>query len=149
MPHKISDYMTPLPYTIGEDIPLNEAIQKMKEHRIRHLPVLKGGALVGVLSDRDIHLVLSIHPNPTDLKVGDVMTDGAYAVTEDSLLDAATEVMFSEKYGCVIVTNESGKTIGIFTANDALDVLTRTLRGTPKEASSQKKCCGSGNHKHH
>lgn len=147
MTHKISDCMTPLPYTIGEDIPLSQAIERMREHKIRHLPVLKAGKLVGVLSERDINLVLSLSPRATELKVGEVMTEGAYSVNTDTFLDEATEEMFKKKYGCPVVTNDSGKTVGIFTALDALEVLTRALRETRAENPIEKKCCGS--HKHH
>ena len=45
---KIDKYMTPMPHTIGYDIPLKTALEMMRNHGIRHLPVQKGGKLVGV-----------------------------------------------------------------------------------------------------
>ena len=50
--------MTPFPYSIDVDAPLAAAHQLMREHAFRHLPVTEGGALVGMLSDRDIKLIL-------------------------------------------------------------------------------------------
>ena len=44
--------MTPAPRTIGFDIPLEKDREMIHEHKIRHLPVLKGGKLVGILSER-------------------------------------------------------------------------------------------------
>jgi acetoin utilization protein AcuB len=53
----IQKYMTPMPHTIGSDQSLQKAHELMREFKIRHLPVLKGGKLVGILTDRDIALV--------------------------------------------------------------------------------------------
>lgn len=130
----ISKCMSPSPHTIGEDIKLNEAIHRMHEFHIRHLPVLRGGKLVGILSDRDVKLALSVHPQATDLKVGDVMTEDVYAVSPNTPLDEATEEMFRNKYGCSVVQEANGKTIGVFTANDAVKVLTAVLRDVPVTA---------------
>jgi len=131
----ISQCMTPSPHTIGEDIALSKAVQFMGEFKIRHLPVLKGGKLVGILTDRDVSLALSLHPQATDLKVGDIMTEDAYAVTPQTPLHEATDAMFRNKYGCTVVQDGHGKTVGIFTAVDALKIVTDVLRqntkGTP------------------
>lgn len=125
----LDEVMTKSPHTIGEDIKLSEAIHRMREYHIHHLPVLNAGVLVGILSDRDVKLALSVHPEATDLKVADVMTEVAYAVPPETPLDEATAQMAKHKYGCTVVQNSSGKTIGIFTANDAVRVLTNVMRG--------------------
>lgn len=124
----ISEYMTVSPHTIGEDIILSKAIHQMREFGIRHLPVLRAGELVGVISDRDVKLALSIHANAGDLKIGDVMSDNVYWVTPETPVDKVTETMFREKFGCTVIRRHDGKTVGIFAANDALKVLTILLR---------------------
>ena len=40
--------------TVGEDVSLEKASKLMKEHSIKHLPVVKNGRLTGIVSDRDL-----------------------------------------------------------------------------------------------
>src|SRR5690242_1905417 len=53
----VDRYMTPSPHTIGQDEPLSAAHELMRAHSIRHLPVLEGRALVGLVSLGDLHLL--------------------------------------------------------------------------------------------
>ena len=55
---QIIAFMTPFPYSVEVDAPLEEAHKLMREHNFRHLPATCVGALVGILSDRDIKLAL-------------------------------------------------------------------------------------------
>ena len=50
----VKDFMTEMPHTINEDLSLKKAMEMMHEYGCRHLPVLHGGKVVGILSDRDI-----------------------------------------------------------------------------------------------
>ena len=129
--YPIKKYMTQTPRTIGEDIPLSKATEMMRDHRIRHLPVLLGGKLVGILSDRDIKLALSIHPSAKDIKVGDIMTEEPYSVTEDCPLDQVVAEMSKHKFGCAVIEDGHGHVTGVFTAVDGLELLGEWLRKEP------------------
>ena len=118
----IEKVMTPMPHTVGNDIPVKTAYDLMKQHRIRHLPVQKGGELVGVITDRDIKLATSFS-GPTELTVEDVMTPDPYSVAPRAALDEVGLEMAEHKYGCAIVRQDNGKVVGIFTAIDALRYL--------------------------
>ncbi len=50
----VSDWMTKKVYTVEPDEYLSDALSVMKEQAIKHVPVVKGGKLKGILSDRDI-----------------------------------------------------------------------------------------------
>lgn len=50
-------YMTRQPWTIRKDAKMSQAHALMRAHRIRHLPVLEAGKLVGIVSDHDLHLI--------------------------------------------------------------------------------------------
>ena len=71
----IQKYMTTTPHTIGGEQTLAKAEKFMREHKIKHLPVLEGGKLVGILSDRDVKLVESfLDVNPEKVRVDDAYT---------------------------------------------------------------------------
>ena len=57
----IRDAMTRSVHTIGASLTLADAARMMKKHKIRHLPVLEGNALVGLLSDRDVQEIGRAH----------------------------------------------------------------------------------------
>lgn len=124
---EISKYMTTIPHTIGSDQSLEKAIEVMSKFKIRHLPVLSAGKLVGILSDRDVRLVESFR----DVDVRKVKVDEAYSpdpyITspKSSLADVCSE-MASHKYGCALVC-DNGKLVGIFTWIDALNAFNELL----------------------
>lgn len=123
----IKDFMTPSPHTIRNDQPLGAARQLMREHGIRHLPVLQEGRLVGILSERDLHLLETM----TDLDllripVEDAMTQEVFAVGPDEPLARVIERMSRQKIGSAVVV-EGRDVVGVFTTIDALRVLRRML----------------------
>jgi acetoin utilization protein AcuB len=124
---KIQKYMTPMPHTIGKDIPLKKAFEMMRENRIRHLPVQDGGHLVGVITDRDIKFASSF-AGAAELNVEDAMTPDPYKVSPDALIEDVASAMAEYKYGCAIVEQGNGKVVGIFTEIDALRALAELLK---------------------
>jgi acetoin utilization protein AcuB len=118
----IQKFMTPMPHTVGRDIPIKTAVTMMREHRIRHLPVQDGGKLVGVLTDRDIKLAASFEGSE-DLVAEEVMTPDPYTVSPETPADQVAKEMAEHKWGCAIVQQSNGKVVGIFTAVDGMRVL--------------------------
>lgn len=127
----IHKYMTPMPHTIGQDIPLKTALDMMRDGGFRHLPVQNAGKLVGILTDRDIKLAFSF-ANTEKLTVEEVMTSDPYTVSPDMPLNRVVEQMAEHKYGCAVVKQENGKVVGIFTAIDALRAFGETLSSNYK-----------------
>jgi acetoin utilization protein AcuB len=119
----IRDFMTALPHTIGRKQSLASAQETMRLKGLRHLPVLDGGRLAGVLSQRDAYFVETIAGvDPERVPVEEAMSVDVYSVAPDTpLLDVAAE-MADHKYGCAIVT-EGTHVVGIFTVVDALRAL--------------------------
>jgi acetoin utilization protein AcuB len=121
--------MTTSPHSVGQEQTLAVAHQIMREHRIRHLPVLHGGHLVGMLTERDLHLVETLKDvDPTKVTVEDAMSTQVYCVEPDTGLDAVTREMAEHKYGSAVVM-QNQKVVGIFTTVDACAALAELLVG--------------------
>jgi acetoin utilization protein AcuB len=120
--------MTSKPWTIDRFATVDEAERIMREHAIRHLPVLDGRDLCGIVSDRDLHLVRNLlETDPANLRVELAMTDRPFVVTSDTALDEVVEIMGTQKYGSVVVVGHDGVE-GIFTAIDACEALAQILQ---------------------
>lgn len=92
----------------------------MREHGVRHLPVLRSGRLVGVLTQRDLYFVESIAGVDVDIdQVTDAMTNDVYVVAPNATLREVARVMGERRFGCAVVM-EGERVLGIFTVTDAL-----------------------------
>ncbi len=119
--------MTKLPHTIGKEQTLTMAHTLMRSHHIRHLPVLDGGRVVGVVSDRDLNLLETLRDvDPDDVAVEDAMTPDPFTCSPTESLSSVARVMAEKKYGAAVVT-EGHKVVGVFTAVDGLRVLSEIL----------------------
>jgi acetoin utilization protein AcuB len=119
----IRDYMTKGAHSIGPKQTLAVAHRIMRDNHIRHLPVLDAGKLIGVISDRDLHLVETLDDvDPETVPVEDAMSEQPYAVGPEAHLDTVARTMAEHKYGCAVVLYK-GKLLGVFTTVDALRAL--------------------------
>lgn len=123
----IEKYMTTTPHTIGADQTLAKAEIMMREYRIRHLPVLDGGKLIGIISDRDIKLVESLKDvDPEKVTVAEATSEALYTVGPKTPLNEVCAEMALHKYGSVLILDNK-KLVGIFTWVDALQALNELL----------------------
>jgi CBS domain-containing protein len=131
----IGSVMTRLPFVVSIDDGIDVVESIMKEHGVHHVPVVDGDTLVGIVSQRDVALLL----NPA-LSFGDrrrvrtrsVCTRDPYVVDEEEPLDRVVLEMAERHLGSAIVARD-GQVIGIFTVTDACRVLSRLLRGALSE----------------
>jgi acetoin utilization protein AcuB len=132
MKTSIRKFMTADPHTIGQEQSLTVAHRMMREHRVRHLPVLEGGKLVGLLSQRDLLLIETLRDvDPDKTTVEEAMTRDVYLAAPNTPLEEAARVMAEHKYGSAIVVDR-GKIAGVFTTVDALSALVQLLGDEPK-----------------
>jgi acetoin utilization protein AcuB len=125
----VAELMTAAPHCIGADQTLSLAAKRMNELRVRHLPVLMGGELLGVVSERDIALVRSVMPERLEqVTVEEAMTAVPYCVSPDAELSDVARHMARRKLGSAIVVKH-GKVLGVFTTTDALHALSALLEG--------------------
>lgn len=102
------------------ELELSIAANVMKQHQIRHLPVVQAGRLVGILSDRDL---LSREPIPAGLLCGEAMTPAPVTCTSATPVGQVAGLMIEHKIDCVPVVDEGGKLIGLVTSTDLLALL--------------------------
>ncbi len=124
----ISSFMTKSPMTIGVGATLAAARDRMNQHGVRHLPVMRGGELVGLLSQRDIQLLEGIRGvEPKEALVEEAMTVDVLAVDPDTALAAVARLMAKRKCGSAVVVHQR-EVLGIFTTVDALSAIDALLR---------------------
>ena len=132
MKQTIRKFMTTNLHTIGQEQTLAVAHRMMREYRVRHLPVLAGGKLVGVVSQRDLHLIETLRDvDPATTMVEEAMTMDVYVAQPNTPLDEAARVMAENKYGSAVVVDRD-KIVGMFTTIDALSALARLLEDKEK-----------------
>jgi acetoin utilization protein AcuB len=133
----IENFMTRSVHTIGTKSPLTEAHRMMNDHGIRHLPVLEGGRLVGMLSQRDLHLIETLRDvDPKEVIVEEAMSQDAYTVTPETPLAGVAREMGAHKYGSAVIIR-GAQVLGIFTTTDALKALDTVL--TAKQPAAARK----------
>ena len=113
--------MTPFPYSVDLDASFDEASEIMGHHNMRHLPVTKDHAVVGVITDKDMTSAIHVHSKTggaDSLNVRDLYIADPYVVSVDEPLDNVLLTMAERHIGSAIVT-KAGKLVGMFTSVDA------------------------------
>jgi acetoin utilization protein AcuB len=131
----VKDWMTPDPMTVEAKDSLMHARVLMKRHSIRHLPVLSGDRIVGLLSDRDLRDYTPSHCTSLDvfemhyliakLTVDDAMTPRPVTIAADAPIAEAGDLMLKKKIGSLPVVLD-GKVVGILTETDLIRALVAT-----------------------
>ena len=123
MNETIRRFMTVSPHTIGQEQSLEKAHSLMRQHAIRHLPVLEGGKLIGVLSQRDLLLIETLSEvDPHTTAVSEAMSQNVYCAAPTASLFGVAREMAEHRYGSAVIV-EGGHVVGVFTTTDALRAL--------------------------
>jgi acetoin utilization protein AcuB len=137
---KIADIMTTEVFTLPSETKLIEAMVFMRERKVRHIPILDEGRLVGLVTDRDIK-----RATPSAILKGDraafeqavretplarVMSRQLITTTEEASLVDTVQTFVEEKIGCMPVLDEGGNLQGIVTATDLLRAMIGVLKAT-------------------
>jgi acetoin utilization protein AcuB len=125
----VKSYMTSFPHSIELNAPIVDARKMMLEHHVRHLPVTRDHELVGLISDRDIKLILGPefdYPNPRELTVEDAYLENPYVVDLETPLVQVARHMAEHHIGSAVVMGHT-RLAGIFTSMDACRALAEYL----------------------
>jgi CBS domain-containing protein len=126
---KVNEIMVKEVATLDVNDELSLANDIMRLGRIRHLPVVDGRQLVGIISERDLFkssLAQALGYGAKDardlmktLRIKDVMVSGVITIPPDTELCEATKMMVEEKIGCLPVV-EDNRLVGLITETDIL-----------------------------
>jgi acetoin utilization protein AcuB len=126
----IGERMTTDPVSIRAEATVGDALILMFEREVRHLPVLEGKKLAGIVSDRDIRQFLWKTGLPREsreeeerylkLPVREVMSPNPITVSPESPIGKGVAIMVEKKIGALPVIDRLGQLVGIFTELDAL-----------------------------
>jgi acetoin utilization protein AcuB len=135
----VKDSMTREVVVLSPQATAAEALGLCRERRIRHMPVVEGGRLVGVVSDRDLRSAAPALGDPDralaleKTRISDVMTSDVVSARPDDPIDEAANRMRERRIGCLPVV-EGGELVGIITSSDVMEALVY-LVGAPEPGS--------------
>jgi acetoin utilization protein AcuB len=129
----VKNWMSKNIITIDVDDSMQDAIKLLKEHKIRMLPVLKNGKLVGIVTDRDLKRASASDATSLDIhellyliskiKVKDIMTKDPITVPLDFTVEETAEVLLNNRISGVPVVDHGGNIVGTITQTDLFRVL--------------------------
>lgn len=148
----VKRYMTANPITVRPDTSIRKAMELLQTHQIRHLPIIQGKRLVGIITDRDLRQVLpSSVAAPEErerfqawgahVKVGEVMTRRVLSVTPETRTHRAARIMVEHRIGCLPVLRGS-TLVGIITTIDLLRAMggeDRLQAGPPEKTPARRR----------
>lgn len=139
MMRNVQELMTKDLTTCVETSPVVEAARLMEREGVGSIPVLEGGRLVGIVTDRDIAVrVVAAGRDPQQTQIQDVMTRDPESVTVDDSIDKVMEVMESRQVRRIPVIDEARKLVGIIAQADIARMGDDHATGDVVEAISKK-----------
>jgi len=131
---QVRDLMSRPVRTLERNDKLSIADTVMRNERIRHLPILDAGRLVGIVSQRDLFLNALVralgHGTVArdralgSIAVKEVMTEDVVTTTPETPITAAAQMMVDRKIGCLPVV-EGNAVVGILSESDIVSAVAR------------------------
>ena len=127
----VKEIMSKNPVTIGPSAKLRAVNELMKANKIRHVPVVKNGKLIGIVTEKDIRYAMIPEKIPgkkvpkgwnlDHLKVQDIMTNDALTISQEAQVEEVAHIIYGHKIGAVPVM-KNDELVGIISVMDILGV---------------------------
>jgi len=125
----VEEFTTPNPVTATENTSIDELRAMMTTYGVRHLPIVRDGKVVGLVSDRDLRVAQGLSSaHRLQVLAADIMSTDPVSVKAETPLDEVALAMSERKIGSVLVHEADGAFLGIFTLTDALNALIEVVR---------------------
>ena len=132
----VKDVMQTAVFTASPDLPVTKVLRLLQGRGFRHVPVVEGDTLVGIISDRDVKQALASAAASVEgraredrvahLTAGQIMTRPARSIGPDFAIEDAVKMMVAGRISAVPVTDR-GRLVGIVTETDVLGLFARAL----------------------
>jgi CBS domain-containing protein len=121
--------MTPDPCGVDERLRLGDALDRMIANNIRHLVVLRGARLAGVVALDDLYIAASIAGDDADEELVTSAVRPAFMCSPDTPVAEVARQMEARRCDCAVVVDPEATVVGIFTITDALRALRQLDEG--------------------
>jgi len=133
----IREVMTPDPTTVEPGTSAQDAARKLKSEDVGSLPIVDGGRLVGMITDRDLALRLVAEGKSADTPVGELGSRDLVTIDPQQDLGEAARLMSEHQLRRLPVCEEDGKLVGILAQADVAQAGHDTLTGEVVQKISQ------------
>ena len=133
----VADRMTRNPISISPEDKVDSAAALIKEHKIRRLPVIENGKLVGIVTDKDLMRVApsaattlsryEINSLLAKISIREIMSDKVISVNEHAPIEEAALLMSMNKIGGIPVVTDVGAVVGVITETDIFNALVEIM----------------------
>lgn len=133
---RVEDIMTKKVFTVEQHDLIDRVFFLIHYEKIRHLPVVEKGKVIGIVSDRDLYKVLGPKNNSNVIegqsemhvvskKVQNIMRRGVLTITSDAYVSEAATIMANNRIGALPVVDKENKLLGIISSTDILRVFSK------------------------
>ncbi|PKM34710.1 MAG: signal transduction protein [Gammaproteobacteria bacterium HGW-Gammaproteobacteria-10] len=136
---RVEDLMTSQVFTVEQHDMIDRVFFLLHYEKVRHLPVIEKGKVIGIVSDRDLYKALGPKSNSNSVetvegktvlqvvpqKVQHIMRRGVLTVNPDTYASEAASIMAENKVGALPVVDHNNKLVGIVSATDILRVFAK------------------------
>ncbi len=122
--------------TLNPDQTLLKAMTLIQQKRIRHLPVVKDGKVVGIVTERDVRKagasdatslsIFELNYLIDQIKVSSFMTKKVITVSSDEPIEVAAKLIYDHKIGALPVVDQN-QLVGLITSSDILETFIEVL----------------------
>ena len=138
---QVQDLMTHHVLTLRPLATLRHADALLPRGSVRHLPVVEGTRLVGLVTHRDLLAAAARGREAPALWAMDAMTRDVVTVRPDTPLSQALQLMLENKFGCLPVVDAQGTLLGILTDSDLVRFCGELLSGMDLRAEAAEYDC--------
>ncbi len=128
----VKDNMTKDPFTVPPSEDVRVVFSRLTDLMIRQAPVIEGGKLLGIVTDRDLRLAVAETVAGPGLTVAAVMTPEPVTVSPETTLKDAARIISRNKFNALPVVGPDGALEGMLTTTDILNGLVKALDHSPK-----------------